>query len=277
MKRSLLALTLMLSMALVASAAMASSNTWYGQNTNATISNVVWNNTVGSVTPKDADKVNGVSGYDQYNWGYRNKAQADVHDVDSKFDLDVKRSSKYSYYGYELNYLHMDFETADKEHIGKQIAPSKLQVYVSSDFSWEGYQDRRNPIVGTVGTYIDFHYMETAAGTVVYTVGNTFSLGNIAHGGKEYFFYAVNDVSKLSKSTLEGDLYDQALANIGGDAGTELYGWFAKPGDNIHFKFDIMVTDRDINPAPPAVPVPAAAWLLGTGLAGLVGLRRHHK
>lgn len=275
MKRLLLVFALMLSMALVASAAMASANKWYGQNTNATITDVLWNGVAGNVQPKNANTTaDGVSGYKQYNWGYKYKAQADVHSVDKSYDLDVRKHKDYDYYGYELNYLHMDFETAHRDDIGKQVAPTKFQVYISSDFSWEGYASSKRPIADNLGVYIDFHYMETATGTLVYTVGNSFKMGSIVQNGKEYFFYAVNDMSKLKKSELEGNLYDQALANIGGAADTELYGWFAKPGGNIHFKFDIIVTDKDLAPSPPSVPVPAAAWLMGTGLAGLAALRR---
>lgn len=278
MKHLITAAVLVIAMAVSTSAALANNNKWYGQNTNATISDVVWNGIPGDYRTKNQNAVNGVNGYDQYNWGNGYKAQSNVHSVDKSFDLDLKKHPDYSYYGYELNCLHMDFDTAKKGDIGGQIAPTRIQAYIASDFSWGGYANKNNPVVGTLGTYIDFYYMETATGTLVYTVGNSFKMGSLTQDGEEYFFYAVNDMSKLSKSTLEGDLYDQALANLGGvpaDAG--LYGLFAKPGKTVHFKFDIIVTDRDFFPSPPAIPIPGAAWLMGTGLAGLAAMRRHRR
>lgn len=38
--------------------------------------------------------------------------------------------------------------------------------------------------------------------------------------------------------------------------------------------FDVLIDNVTLGPASPAVPVPAAVWLLGSGLAGIVALRR---
>lgn len=273
MKRLFLVFALLASLVLIAGTASAANTKWYGQNTNSTITDVVWNGIAGAHTSSTPKTVNGQAGYGKYNWGNGLKAQTDTHSVDVKFDLDLKTVKGYDYYGYELNYLHMDFDTAKKDVIGTQIAPSKITTYIASDFSYGGYASSSRPTT-TLGASVDFFYKETTAGTLVYMVDYFVKLGSINKDGQDYFFYAVADISQMEKTKLTGELYEEARANIGAPVGTPLYGWFAKPGASVHFKFDIVVTDKDMAPA--AVPVPAAVWLMGTGVAGLVALRRRN-
>lgn len=53
-------------------------------------------------------------------------------------------------------------------------------------------------------------------------------------------------------------------------AGTIFFG-FKIPGNDSITQLDVILA---ANPSGPAVPVPAAVWLMGTGVAGLVALRR---
>lgn len=274
MKRLFLVFALLASLTLIAGTASAANTKWYGQNTSATITDVVWNAIGGNTSATKPKTVNGEAGYGQYNWGNGLKAQADTHSVDKNFDLDLRNVAGYGYYGYELNYLHMDFDTAKLGVSGNQIAPTKITTYIATDFSYGGYASSKNPVRDTLGASIDFYYKETAQGTLVYMVDYFVKLGSINYGGDDYYFYAVADATYMQKTKLTGALYDEALADLGAAAGTPLYGWYVKAGGHIHFKFDIVVTDKDMAPA--AVPVPAAAWLMGTGIAGLVALRRRN-
>jgi hypothetical protein len=63
---------------------------------------------------------------------------------------------------------------------------------------------------------------------------------------------------------------DLSLANGGNIGNALLFAARAKPGtqgDNDHFKIDSLTVTT-------VVPVPAAAWLFGSGLLGLVGVAR---
>ncbi|MFK7887139.1 MAG: VPLPA-CTERM sorting domain-containing protein [Gammaproteobacteria bacterium] len=57
----------------------------------------------------------------------------------------------------------------------------------------------------------------------------------------------------------------------GGGQDTNTVGWFNQNGENRFFSDVLFVRETTV------VPVPAAVWLLGSGLLGLVGLRRRNK
>jgi len=57
-----------------------------------------------------------------------------------------------------------------------------------------------------------------------------------------------------------------AADTFGPDASSNTLGWLAKDGD-----------DWTSEPVTSAVPVPAAVWLLGSGLLGLIGIRRRNQ
>lgn len=282
MKRLFVATALMLTMVFIAGTAMAAHADWYFQNTNACISDI-WFNGSGSAGSKEeynGEKVvNGVNGWTAYKWGNKYDSYFEVHGVDKKADMDRPGNNHKlpieEYYGYELNYLHLDIKNNNSKDNGQFNTPSKFQVYIASDFSWGGYASSKNPVVETLGTFMDFYYMDTTGSDWVFMVDDYVRLGEIIYNGVSYYFDIVSDMSNNKATQLTGQAYEDAIVSSGLDYGTELWGWNIKDGGKVHWKFDIVVTTQDRKP--PAVPVPGAVWLMGTGLAGLAVMRRKNK
>lgn len=299
MKRLLIAFSLVTALLATSSMAFAAHADWYVQKTSATISSILWetgltNNAVAS-TPSSAY---GTNGYRQYTYGTSKDAFVQMHSVDGKFDMDRPNAAKQDkgemdYYGYELNYLHLDIRNRNGSSKG-YAAPTKFEVTIGSEFCFDYYDKyhNKNRYVADLSTTMEFFYMSGAKTEgnktydLVYMVGTSARLGHINYEGEDYYFDVVADQTKIKDPAnseprelvkLEGELYAEALKNSGLAAGTELWGMFARQEDSqIHMKFDIVIHQNGDMP-PPSVPVPAAVWLMGTGVAGLVALRRRQK
>lgn len=139
----------------------------------------------------------------------------------------------------------------------------------------------------TLSTNVDFYYWNNAnpadkhASWFILTDLH-YKLGTMtAADGTDYHLYLEFNTNQLGPlipglQQLEGKVYEDALAALGLAAGTTLWGVYV-PGDGVarEISFDIRGYAND--PYAPAVPVPAAAWLMGTGVAGLIALRRRNK
>lgn len=140
----------------------------------------------------------------------------------------------------------------------KQILTTSMDFY---------YWNNANPSDRHASWFIltDLHHK---LGTVTAADGSDYHL---------YLEFNTNSVGSLAPGLkqLEGQVYEDALAALGLAAGTTLWGVYV-PGDGVarEVTFDIRGYAND--PYAPAVPVPAAAWLMGTGIAGLVALRRRN-
>ena len=86
-----------------------------------------------------------------------------------------------------------------------------------------------------------------------------------------------------------GTYTDVFFAEGSGVAGTELLNFLGASNDSFTYvgfsleaaNGEVVSTDflatqttRQLDPPPPAVPVPAAVWLFGSGLLGMVGVAR---
>lgn len=296
MKRLSIAAALMVSMILTAGTAMAgmTSLPWHFYDTEAVITNyTATNGQPGKQGPAwgKGQNAHGVNGYKELNWGNKYASYFDVHSVDAKGDLDKKTTNYFKaiegLYGYEANYLHVDIKNRNKDgrDDGYQM-PGKIQMYMGSHFSWGDYPDKKNgSYQGFLGAYMDFYYLSGVKGDtdLVYLHNEFFRLGELTYGDTTYYFDVQIDISLGHKYVqLEGELYDQAYnhaISMGSNMayGDALWGQYLGANDEVHFKFDLLAMTKDRLPKAPPVPVPGAVWLMGTGLAGLVAMRRKQK
>ena len=139
----------------------------------------------------------------------------------------------------------------------------------------------------TLSTSLDFYYWNNANPTDKHAswfilTDLHYKLGTMtAADGTDYHMYlefSTNELGPLipGLKQLEGQVYEDALAAMGLAAGTTLWGVYV-PGDGVarEISFDIRGYAND--PYAPAVPIPGAVWLMGTGIAGLVALRRRNR
>lgn len=129
----------------------------------------------------------------------------------------------------------------------------------------------------TVSSSLDFHFMETVNEGKGYDNDIYFmteaeimkSLGSFEYDGTVYY---VSIYTKLQ--ALEGEYLAMAQKELGLDSSVMLYGWTTEEGANRSTTYDLQLM---VSLTPPPVPVPGAVWLMGTGLAGLVAMKRRNK
>lgn len=129
----------------------------------------------------------------------------------------------------------------------------------------------------TVGSALDFYFLETpndGKGTdndiFFMTQAEIIkSLGSFNVDGVDYY---VSIYTKLQ--ALTGDYLKLAQQSLGVSSDTVLYGWTTLEGQTLLNGYDLKLT---VSLNPPAVPVPAAVWLMGTGTAGLAAMKRRQR
>lgn len=292
MKRLILTFAALAALMMVAGTALAGMTSLppHFYNNNAIITGVTWMD--GQDGKYYADgygkerTVHGVKGYNQVNWGNSSVSYFQRDGVDGSGDMDSKTTDYFKaiegIYAYEANYVYFDIRNG-KGLDDNYKQPGKIEVYNGADFYW-GTKAKGN-YQGYFDTTMEFYYLSGVGGKngendLIFMQNEFFRLGEFTADGKTFYLDIQIDISKGHKYVqLEGALYDQAYAQVlaMGDTmtyGDALWGQYLTPGDTTRIKFDILAMDRDRLPKNPAVPVPAAVWLLGSGLAGLTALRR---
>jgi hypothetical protein len=120
---------------------------------------------------------------------------------------------------------------------------------------------------GASGTFYDPNGSSTAAGVTGPSLGGTFGNGLVNPGfvGTATDFYSIIGNNNRSGTT-DGVAHGAAAA-------TAYDGfWFLSTSGQLSYNLVSGVT-----PPPPAVPLPAAVWLLGSGLLGLIGVGRRNR
>lgn len=284
MKRSIIVFGLLLGLMLSAGEAMAKDYEWYGYNTSATITDVIWNNGLpGKYGPTHKTPTSswGVNGHREWQFGQKGDSYIQMDYVDKSFRMKDDKNFYFidGFYGIEKTYMHLDFR---KEDDNGYMSPSKFTVRTGNEFLWG--ERKKGEKGAELAVDMDFYYLADVDSRhdLVYIIGDSFYMGSFEYKGTTYHVELINDFSDGSRAAdkLEGALYKQAYDHaiaMGASVawGDELYGMTIKEGDKRHWKFDLVISTGGYNPPP--VPVPAAVWLMGTGLAGLVALRRKNK
>lgn len=293
MKRLLTVFAAMAALMMVAGTALAEMTSLppHFYDNGAVITSVTWMDGLeGKYGPEWDGKertLHGVSGYRQVDWGNSKLSYFQLDGRDAKGDLDEKTTDYFTavdgLYGYEANYLYFDIENG-KGLDANYKQPGKIEVYTGANYYW-GEKGKGGVYQGFFDTVMELYFLSGVGGKtgetdLVFMQNEFFRLGEFTVYGTTYYLDIQIDISKGHKYVqLEGPLYDQAYAQVlamGGSMtyGDVLWGQYLDSDAKTRIKFDILAMDRDRLNNPPAVPVPAAVWLMGSGLAGLAALRR---
>lgn len=145
-------------------------------------------------------------------------------------------------------------------------------IYTNVTITANGTHD-----VFNVRNRLDFHFYETPNegrgydNDIFYMTASEImsSVANFSYGGDTYYVYLHADLEPLT-----GQYLRMAQRDGGYSSSTQLYGWTTMEGQSHSNAYELSLV---ISKKPPVVPVPAAVWLMGTGLAGLAAMKRRAK
>lgn len=267
MKRLMLTCMVLFSLLVPASIAQAGMIENWGYSTNAIFTGMKWGTSPS--TPGIASGVGGsfktiqydgktVGGYSKYHWGdsVYSASSVDVWGTNGTLTVNGDKQA-----GIIVN------------HINKPIyTKSLVQGTILTQINLSGDDGKAN---FTVNSALDFHFLETP------NVGNyqddiffmtqaeiLKSVGSFTYEGIEYNVSIHSNVKQL-----EGEYLKMAQKALGVGSNTVLYGWTTKENQTHTNVYELAL---DVTATPP-VPVPAAVWLMGTGLAGLAALKRRNE
>lgn len=142
-------------------------------------------------------------------------------------------------------------------NIASFISTGKKVVMIGENSSWAAWNNQILGIVG--GTYVSG---SAYTGTAYPSVSNSLTNG-------------VSSVYLLAAGLANGGtaLFDQNFATLWGSNVLTLLDVNVLDDSNGYVQFETNVANW-IADSGPVVPIPAAVWLLGSGLVGLFGLRR---
>lgn len=140
----------------------------------------------------------------------------------------------------------------------KLIADDDVEAYtVSNKLSFGFYETPNNG----KGYDNDIFYMTSAQ--------IMSSVAEFVYNGETYYVYL-----HATLQALEGEYLKMAQKNGGFSSSTQLYGWTTLEGGSNGNDYELKLV---VSTTPPSVPVPAAVWLMGTGVAGLMAMKRRNK
>lgn len=104
-------------------------------------------------------------------------------------------------------------------------------------------------------------------------------LGTVTKNGHDYTLYLelkqTNTPEESGVEMMPEHLRQEALDYFGFDAGTNLFSYYVPNGENMFISWNVSGYGANVNPY--ATPIPGAVWLMGTGVAGLIALRRRNR
>ena len=260
MKRVLLVLSLVCAMFMSATIAKADIVNDWTYKTTGVLKDVTWSGGFPGWYGAVGHGVNG--GYTEYQWG-DNKQLTSGLVVDSyEGNITTEGSAEK---GLLITHRNENVNSSYKMLTGGTIFTT---IEISGDNGQAAYE---------VTSSIDFKFYETPNDGVGYDDDIFFmtaseimkGVGDFTYGGQRYYVYLHSNIQAL-----EGEYLKMAQEYGNYTSDTPLYGWTTKEGESLSNAYELSLK---ISRTPPVVPVPAAVWLMGTGLAGLMALKRRNK
>lgn len=263
-------LTLCVSAAMLMPAALAQADVIYdwSYSTTVVLKDMQWSDSYATDRPGQAvgAEING--GYAEYRWG-----QYINGEIDKNSGLTVQGFSDTITAGGESasGLLITHFNNPIVEGLP---TPTSGTIYTTVELS------AGSGIAYTVNSSLSFSFFETpneneaGDGPSLYPNDIFFmteseimkSVGSFVHDGERYSVYLSSNLQAL-----EGEYLRMAQEYGGYSSDTALYGWTTVEGETLSNAYELSLT---IMHAP--VPLPGAIWLMGSGIAGLVALRRRN-
>ena len=168
--------------------------------------------------------------------------------------------------------------TAGVGEVQAALVDFTLVGTVSTADTGNGFGLNIGDLITVTGTFDDSMLSGTSTENVVFSATSGNNL-NIVAGSKS--FTQVDDISYSADTSPALNFFDGAFAGFDYLAEFGVYGYFDSAGtsidsgdDNINTNY---VTGTWTNYTVSSVPVPAAVWLFGSGLLGLVGVARRKR
>lgn len=224
-----------------------------------------------NIGAKGTDIYSKVESTSDYLYQYESNQQYDPNEwkVDSNPGLIMGRFSVYNYNNYVNGLLNNPFKQ------GKAEYNLDVRQYLNMGASAPKWN---------LTAEIDFYYWNNAnssKGSWFILTQTAFELGKVTDSkGVEYDLYLEvkqsNGTTWPGMEKLTGSLYQGALDYFGFASGTDIYGLYI-PADGVarEIGFDIAGYAPGANPY--VTPIPSAVWLMGTGIAGIIAVRRRNK
>lgn len=218
------------------------------------------------------DKNTNLSGKDKSSITYTNAMEGHLYQpwANQYMDDDYKYVTSNTYY--HSSYMRL------KNPAGNSSNPlTGGKINVEFDVKNNG----KGAVNQTVSTAIDFHWWEdpsTGTAWMVFTE-LAWSVGTItdANGAEYELYIELKDQNTAEESAyikLAGGIYDKVLDGIGLDGKPNLFAFAIPDGKEMWMAFKMGAYGSAVNPH--ATPVPGAVWLMGTGLAGIIAIRRRN-
>lgn len=183
------------------------------------------------------------------------------------------------YEAHSINYYHSTYFNVYNS------ATTRASDIVSANFHWEMNFYNTAALLAkdkqTVSTDITFYNWNDGSASYMVFTEVAWSLGVVTDAkGNEYNLYlelkypGTFTPEEIGYTVMtEGAVYDQMVADLGLTSGTPLYYWYTT-GASQHMAFQLSAFNANVDPY--ATPIPGAVWLMGTGVAGLIALRRRN-
>lgn len=187
---------------------------------------------------------------------------------------ELYKNNKDMYYAESINYGHQTYWNMYNKN--PEDRTNELQSFIWNVNFKVTNTAKKDPLSIDVKAALQAHFYND---WVFFTTDHWY-LGDLqGANGVDYALYfelkSVNSHEEAGYTIIDGELYNEIMnSQLGIAAGSTLYGWYLHDESLQHMAFNIGAYGPLANPY--ATPIPGAVWLLGTGVAGIVAMRRRN-